>query len=162
MKFDIVELFKDIGIKIIDEKPELSILKDLTIIGVESCCPKIAPAINAGNVIITRLEDYKLKYLLYGLSNGKNVEMHINMLRNYVMSSSERAYRVADVFKKTVVSESLNSCILLGAELAKKLKDDTDYTIDELIVCKALENAIDYDLKCFKELMTNCVYNEHY
>ena len=42
-----------------------------------------------------------------------------------------------------------------GLILANHLETLTEFTHEELIVCKALENATDYDLKNFKEIMEN-------
>ena len=39
--------------------------------------------------------------------------------------------------------------------MASHLESGTEFTYDELIVCKAIERATDYDLKNFKEIMEN-------
>lgn len=46
-------------------------------------------------------------------------------------------------------------CVIYGLILANHLETLTEFTHEELIVCKALENATDYDLKNFKEIMEN-------
>ncbi len=45
----------------------------------------------------------------------------------------------------------------MGYIISKHLKNNSDFTRDELIVCKALENANDYDLENFEKLMKNCI-----
>ena len=44
-------------------------------------------------------------------------------------------------------------CILCGLILADHLDDSTTLTNDELIVCRALEGATDFDLNNFKNVM---------
>ena len=46
-------------------------------------------------------------------------------------------------------------CVIYGLILANHLETLTEFTHEELIVCKALENATDYNLKNFKEIMEN-------
>lgn len=50
---------------------------------------------------------------------------------------------------------SVKVCVIYGLILANHLETLTEFTHEELIVCKALENATDYDLKNFKEIMEN-------
>ena len=70
-------------------------------------------------------------------------------------SSPEKAIIVANLFKQTVNAECPKVCVIYGLILANHLETLTEFTHEELIVCKALENATDYDLKNFKEIMEN-------
>ena len=79
----------------------------------------------------------------------------MNELYNYVNSSPEKAIIVANLFKQTVNAECPKVCVIYGLILANHLETLTEFTHEELIVCKALENATDYDLKNFKEIMEN-------
>ena len=81
----------------------------------------------------------------------------MNELYNYVNSSPEKAIIVANLFKQTVNAECPKVCVIYGLILASHLETHTEFTHEELIVCKALENATDYDLKNFKEIMENYI-----
>lgn len=106
-----------------------------------------------GNNFLSEYNTYKFSCLLQGLSSGLNIEMRLNELYTYVTSSSEKAIIVANLFKKTINAECPKVCVIYGLILANHLESDTEFTHDEMIVCKALENATDYDLKNFKEIM---------
>ena len=79
--------------------------------------------------------------------------MKLNQLYNYVVSSHERAINVANLLRKTVNAECPKVCVIYGLILANHMESNTEFTQDELIVCKALENATECDLKNFKEIM---------
>lgn len=124
------------------------------IIGVlEIVNPVAGVAVGVGDNILSNYDIYKLSLLLEGLSTGLNLEMQLNELYAYVTSSQEKAINVANLFRKTVNSECPKVCVIYGLILANHIGDDTRFTQDELIVCKALENATEYDLKNFKEIM---------
>ena len=106
-----------------------------------------------GNELLSQYNTYKLGQLLKGLSSGLNLETGLNQLYNYVKSSPEKAILVANLFKQTINAESPKVCIIYGLILASHLEDITELTHEEMIVCKALENATDYDLKNFREIM---------
>ena len=53
------------------------------------------------------------------------------------------------------LAECPKVCVIYGLILANHLETLTEFTHEELIVCKALENATDYYLKNFKEIMEN-------
>ena len=106
-----------------------------------------------GNDLLSEYNTFKLGHLLNGLASGFNLERRLNELYNYVNSSPEKAIIVANLFKQTVNAECPKVCVIYGLILANHLETLTEFTHEELIVCKALENATDYDLKNFKEIM---------
>ena len=108
-----------------------------------------------GDEFLSQYNTFKLSHLLDGLKTGLNLEMRLNELYNYVTSSPEKAITVANLLKQTLNSECPKVCILYGLILASHLEASTEFTHDELIVCKALENATDYDLNNFKTIMEN-------
>lgn len=110
-----------------------------------------------GNDLLSEYNTFKLGQLLSGLATGFNIERGLNELYNYVNSSPEKAIIVANLFKQTVNAECPKVCVIYGLILASHLETHTEFTYEELIVCKALENATDYDLKNFKEIMENYV-----
>lgn len=115
--------------------------------------PALGAAAGVGNAILSSYNDFKLNYLLKGLSCGLNVEKRQNQLYTYVTSSVEKAVIVANTFRRTINAETPKVCILYGMILADHLDDDTTFTNDELIVCRALEGATDFDLENFKVVM---------
>lgn len=108
-----------------------------------------------GNDLLSEYNTFKLGHLLNGLASGFNLERRLNELYNYVNSSPEKAIIVANLFKQTVNAECPKVCVIYGLILANHLETLTEFTHEEQIVCKALENATDYDLKNFKEIMEN-------
>jgi len=122
--------------------------------------PAVATVANIGNTFLQKFDEYKLHNLLVGLSKDINMEQQINELYQYVCSSQTRAFQVGNVFKKALASESPKACVMLGILLAKHMGNGKDFSRDELIVCKAIENANDYDLDIFYELMKSCVVEQ--
>ena len=113
--------------------------------------PVIGIAGAIGNDILSKYNDLKLSYLLKGLEAESNIEKRLNQLYTYVKSSHNKALNVANLFKQTITAECPKACFLYGLIMASHLDSDTSFTYDELIVCKAIETATDYDLKNFKE-----------
>ncbi len=117
--------------------------------------PVLGIAAGIGNDLLSKYNDFKLSYLLNGLASGCNLEKRLNQLYTYVTSSSEKAIKVANLFKQTVNAECPKACIIYGLIMASHLESGTKFTYDELIVCKAIESATDYDLQNFKIIMEN-------
>lgn len=115
--------------------------------------PIAGVAAGIGDNLLTEYNTYKLDQLLKGLSTDLNREKRLNELYNYVNSSQEKAISVANLFRKTVNAECPKVCIIYGLILANHMENNTEFTQDELIVCRALENATECDLKNFKEIM---------
>lgn len=120
--------------------------------------PLLGAAATVGNTFLNNFNELKLRRLILGLSSGINIEQRMNELYNYATSSSQRAYAVGNVLKEAIASESPHVCELYGMILSKHIgENQTDFSWKELIVCRALESANDYDLNVFKEIMTNCI-----
>lgn len=100
--------------------------------------------------------DFQLQTILAGLSTGLNKEKFSNELYVYITNNDETAYNVASTFKKALSAECPKALFILGLILGKNMKNNTNYTRDQLIVCKAVESANDYDLKNFQLIMDNC------
>ncbi len=115
--------------------------------------PVVGLAVETGNNILTNYSAYKFSLLLEGLSTGSNMEMRLNELYTYVTSGQDKAIYVANLFRKTVNAECPRVCIIYGLILANHMRDETEFTQDELLICKSLENATESDLKNFKEIM---------
>lgn len=106
-----------------------------------------------GDDLLSKYDTFKFSLLLKGLSSESNMEKRLNELYNYVNASPEKAITVANLFRKTIISECPKVCVVYGLILAAHLENNTEFTQDELIVCKALENATEYDLHNFKTIM---------
>lgn len=123
----------------------------------ELLAERVNPATSIGvsmlNEVLDNYKDYKLSQLLVGLSTDLDVEKQINELYSYVKSGPDNAILVANLFHKTVNAESVRVCVIYGMILAEHLKDSRTFSFEELIICRALENATDYDLNNFIEIM---------
>ncbi len=126
-------------------------------------CPPAGVVAESFNIFLQQYDKLKLRMLIKGLSKDLDVEKHINELYNYVSSSPTRAFTVGNVLKEAVAAKSPKICMLYGIILAEHVnKQKTDFTIDDIIVCNALENASDFDLDNFKELMEHWINQEGY
>lgn len=115
--------------------------------------PIVGVVAEVGNDLLSEYDGFKFSLLLKGLSSESNLEKRLNELYNYVNASPGKAIVVANLFRKTIISECPKVCIIYGLILAAHLENNTEFTQDELIVCKALENATEYDLYNFRIIM---------
>ena len=115
--------------------------------------PLLGVAAGMANNFHEKINEIKLALLLKGLSRGLDMEKGLNQLYNYVTSSPDRAFTVANLFRHTINADCPKVCIIYGLILSNHQGNNTDFTNDELIVCKAIENATDCDLNNFKEIM---------
>ena len=115
--------------------------------------PVVGVVGSVGDQFLSQYNTFKLGFLLKGLATGLNMEARLNQLYTYVNSSPEKAVIVANLFRKTINAESPKACIIYGLVLANHVAENTKITYEEMIVCRALENATDYDLIHFKEIM---------
>lgn len=128
-----------------------------TLVGTVSAVnPSWGAAAVAFDSFVSGFNEFKFSGLVTGLSTGLNRERYLNELYNYVNSGSDRAIVVANLFRKTINAECPKVCIIYRLILSKHVENQTTFSYDELIVCKALENATEFDLDNFREIM------EHY
>ncbi len=109
--------------------------------------------------IANQYSDFKLQYLLSGLVRKENTELILNKLYGYVNDNPENAITVANLFKKVVNAECQRVCFIYGLILSEHICDDSRFSRDELIVCRALENATEYDLINFRKIMEKYLKN---
>lgn len=119
--------------------------------------PAAGVGLAAIDSVMKQYNDYRLRLLLMGLSAGNSVEKRISQLYNFVRSSPEKAIEVANLLKKTINAENPKVCVMYGMILAEHTTDKSDFSQEELILCKALENATDYDIRNFKAIMEKCI-----
>ena len=150
-KYELVDVIKSIRDKL--DSPEGRTLRAGIVGTLEIVNPIAGVAGDVVNSFLGEYNLYKLNRLLDSLSKKLNVEQGINLLYTYVNSSQEKAINVANLFKQTCNAECPKVCVIYGWILAEHIDNNTNFTHNELIVCKALENATDYDLKNFKEIM---------
>ena len=151
-KYDLTDIGNALS-RVMDNPMTKIIRSGIGVLGVVNPVAGIVGGI--GNDLLSEYNTFKLGHLLNGLASGFNLERRLNELYNYVNSSPEKAIIVANLFKQTVNAECPKVCVIYGLILANHLETLTEFTHEELIVCKALENATDYDLKNFKEIMEN-------
>lgn len=117
----------------------------------------ISPVTGVLGSLLQKHDKIKLAYLLRGLASDLNMERHLNELYQYVTSSAQRAYTVANVLRETIAAKTPKVCMIYGKILANHTgKQEREFTNDDIIVCNALENASDYDLDIFRMIMSFC------
>ena len=153
MKFSDIE--QKIGQVITSQESE--VVRDIAISITGAINPLAGVGATTANSLLKLYNDYKIKVLLTGLSGKLDIEKQINELYNFVASSAERAIAVANLFKQTINAECPKVCVIYGIILSEHIGAKTDFAHEELILCKALENATDYDICNFKEMMEHHV-----
>lgn len=121
--------------------------------GVGISYPAVGAIISVIDECGKKADDYRLYYLLNALGEGLNIETLKNQLVNYIKSNDARALKVIDVFRKSLVHESIIAITLMGLLMGENVNSDKDFSHNELLVYKALDNATDYDLKVFRNLI---------
>lgn len=150
-KYDLNDICDEIG-RILDNDITQTLRSTgCAVVGLAN--PAVGAVAGIGNDILVKYNKFKLSFLLRGLSSGSNTEKRLNQLYRYVKSSPNKAIIVANLFKQTINAECPKVCVVYGLILAKHSQSFTELTHDEMIVCKALENATDYDLENFKVIM---------
>ncbi len=158
-KFGINHILKTLNKSL--SSPLGSVVRDASVAGL-SINPKTGVVATFVNSFYQNYNRFKIDLLLKGLSKGFNKEQRLYELNNYILSSSDRAYMVGNIFRETLASESPRVAELYGIILSKHIgSNESDFSHDELIVCKALENANDFDLGNFKVIMTNSLLDNH-
>lgn len=100
-----------------------------------------------------KFDAFKINHLLRGLSFGLNMEMQIDLLYNYVNLIPNKALLVTNIFKKVINAEFIKVCVIYWMIIYKHLKNESDLSKDERLLSMAFENAIDFYLINFKEIM---------
>ena len=160
MEVDLECITKEVVKNMENNALELSVVKDIAIIGMECMNPMYGVSAHVGDTFLSKFDEFKLKHLLLGLNKEDNVEKRINELYRYVSSSGHKAYQVGNILKETLAAESPKACVILGIILARNIDKQTDFSREDLIVSKAVENANDFDLDNFKDLMKNCIQRQ--
>lgn len=135
------------------DNPEMTMIRSGVIGTLGILNPVAGVLADVGDSFLSEYNTFKLSLLLRGLSTDSNIEIGLNKLYNYVNSSQDKAINVANLFRKTINAECPKVCVIYGLILANHMGSNTEFTQNELIVCKALENATECDLKNFKEIM---------
>lgn len=123
------------------------------------CIPYIGQFVQAGNTLNGAINKKKLYVALKSLSMDANVEKSINELYNYV-NNEERAFYVAECFRKIAWSNSKIAASIIGLMLGEIKSQNRDFCNDDLILLNALENMTDFDIRCYKELMEGGYIND--
>lgn len=105
-------------------------------------------------------DKYKFQCLLKGIATGLDQEKMMNQLYEYICDS-ERAFYVAGIFKRTMLNNSRIACCIMGIILSELVKENKDFSQDELIIFNMLDSAIDADLKNFDDIMKNYINDKH-
>lgn len=145
----------------IKEKIESEDAKALQKIGINSafCIGEILSPINTmfakiGKEIAEQSDILRLNHMLNGYMKGNNTEMRLNQLYTFV-KNSDRAFLVSNLFRQALLKNSTIVCCLYGLILAECVDNDKKADYEDLIVLNALQNATDYELKYFIEIIDN-------
>lgn len=111
------------------------------------------------NDLLIISDDMVMGNLFEELNTGLNQETAINQLYNYVSASQKRAYWIKDAMLKARASSSPLVQLLLGVILSDHVKEPSDYTEDDLIITQALDNATDWDIKNFYDVLKKYIKN---
>lgn len=99
------------------------------------------------------VDDYKVNMLIRQLGKNLNMEELKNCLVNYIKNDDKKAMQIVDIFRKALLSESRIAISIMGLILGENINKNTDMSRDDLIICKALDNATDIDLSYFYKLI---------
>ncbi|MBE5860015.1 MAG: hypothetical protein E7301_07815 [Butyrivibrio sp.] len=164
MKNNKVHSIEDIYNIVVEElNSDISVvLRDAASAGISVLSPALGAVGTSINSFLGQMDAFMINRLLIGLSGGLDQEKQINELYNYVVSNKKRAFIVGNILKQTLISKSPKTCVIYGKALANHIGDkDSDFSRDEVIVCNALVNANDYDLKNFVVIMKECVIDNN-
>ena len=123
------------------------------------CIPYIGQFVQVGNTLNGVINKKKLYVAWKCLSKDENVEKSINELYNYV-NNEQRAFYVAECFKKIAWSNSKIAASIIGLMLGEIKSQSRDFCNDDLILLNALENMTDFDIRYYKELMEGDYIND--
>ena len=115
-----------------------------------------------GRGLISGLSKAKMNFLIKGLSSDYDIDNKVEELLKCIKSSEENENLIATLFRQISNSESPKVCVIFGLVIADHLKDDFKVSHEELILCKALESATDYDLNNFKIIMEKFIIENSY
>lgn len=109
------------------------------------------------NVVVSSVNRKKLYEAWKYIAKDENIEKSINQLYNYI-NNEERAFYVAECFKKIAWSNSKIAASIIGVMLGEIKTQKRDFCNDDLLLLNALEHMTDFDIRNFKELMEeNCI-----
>lgn len=117
--------------------------------------------IKIGKEIASECDAYRLNSMLNGYIQGNNTEKRLNQLYSFV-KSPERAFLVSNLFRKTLLENSVIICCLYGLILGECIDKDKKADYEDLIVLNALQNATDYELRYFMEIVEKYIDDKGY
>lgn len=120
---------------------------------------KLIPHINEANDVITGIaniaNNMKLDAAWRCIAQGKNIEMSINQIYNYV-KDEERAFYISNEFRKIILSSSVLPASIIAYIMGNVVNEDRKCTHGELIISNALLNMTDFDLDNIIYLYNEC------
>ena len=120
---------------------------------------KLIPRINEANDMITGIanvaNNMKLDAAWRCIAQGKNIEMSINQIYNYV-KDEERAFYISNEFRKIILSSSVLPASIIAYIMGNVVNKDRKCTHSELIISNALLNMTDFDLDNIMYLYNEC------
>lgn len=160
-----MEKIKNI-IKNLIEDPRVKAGTEIAVTGVSTVSGMINPiapfVIEAYRTVASCADEIKVDRMLKGFANGKNIEMKLNELYNFVKDSDERAFLVSNLFRQTLLTQSPKVCCIYGIILSELQENDEILDYDQLIIFNALQTATDYEIKYFREIVKDYIDDDRY
>lgn len=131
---------------------------DTAVASVQAVNPVLGIGAAATGTFLKELYNYKRQKMLEGLAQNGDYDRALSSLAKYIQNDSERAFYVGSIFQKVLEAESPTVCMLYGLILSKhKPDDEVSFSMEEMIVAKALSSASDFDLKNFRIIMSKYI-----
>ena len=131
----------------------INIVSDGAIAIVGSMDPNMAVILEIVKKSSVLVDDFKIKLLIRQLGENLNMETLKNRLANYIINDDKKAMQIVDIFRKSLLSESIIAITIMGLILGENINENKNMSMDDLIISKALENATDNDLTIFYRLI---------
>lgn len=111
----------------------------------------IAPYLERFKTAMDFCDWIRLKYLLFGLRNGGDMEKKLRQLERYV-SSRKRAEYVVSAFRQALLSRSHIVNTVIGLQLSKVSARNADVTQMDMLIFDALCSFNDFDVRNYKDI----------
>lgn len=116
------------------------------------CIPYFGEFVQAANVLNKTINNKKLYAAWRCFAEDENIEKSVNELYNYV-NNEERAFYVADCFRKIAWSNSKIAASIIGLMLGEIKSANREFSYDDVVLFNALEYMTDFDIRNFKSIM---------
>ncbi len=104
-------------------------------------------------------DECRYNAIIQGLAEDNNIECRLNELYNYI-NSKDRAFFVSESFRKAMLGNSVIACSIMSLVLSDNVKNNRDFSQEDMILMRALEHFSDYDLQNVEEIIQGSYFKE--